>query len=180
MKKIILFALGLSVLSSCQKSLDSSSHYKNGYCFSETCECIDGYIGDKCQTEVTPTQVIIEKIQVKGLPEFNHGESWDRIGGEPDVFLMVKQKHDVLYQSNDVIEDIRPDQTIRYNSVNLELNDALALYTLKIMDFDGDDEQAQTIHACDFRLFEKDNGFPSELVISEKGIELTLSLAYRF
>lgn len=61
----------------------------NGICIEGTCACDEGWTGNACNEVRVPTQILIERIELVGVPAFDtNGVPYD-IGSPPDIELSI-------------------------------------------------------------------------------------------
>jgi hypothetical protein len=183
MKKILMVLAAVIALS-CSKDKDPCEGVtcsNGGTCLSGKCDCTEGYEGERCTKQKTPTKIKITKITVTKFPATtDNGNSWDLSDG-PDV-LWVLSKGNVLIDYSDKEFENQTVVPFTFNlTTPVEITDVTATYTLLLVD-DDDPLDPDQLGGVNFTLYDSNNKFPSELELkpTNGNTAFNLTLSYVF
>jgi hypothetical protein len=170
MKKIFLLAsfATLFLMSSCNKD--------------EVCST--GYTGSSCTTQITPSKILVTKIDIIRFPGTDSGgSSWDLFPSSgPDIYPTLERAGNEIYNaSSSNITNADPNTDYRFTlSQSIELSYPLDNYIIRLYDYDdtsGDDYMG----GVTFSVYDSSNNFPSTLTIDGGGdVAFKLHLEYIF
>ncbi len=189
---LILLVLSIFFLARCSSDSNNSScetiACQNGGVFIDCeCSCPEGYTGTNCETQVTPTQIMISKVTVQLFPALRpDGSNWDNLIGNnvlPDLyFQLVTPPSEVIYDSPTFFEnaDVANNHEFSLDSP-IVITDALSPYIISLFDYDFPDAD-ENMAAQSFFIYENDNAFPNTLTIfdSNQPIAVDLELSYQW
>jgi len=139
--------------------------------------CPNGFTGQNCDEQVTPTNILIKSITVTNFPPTDNGAGWDLTSG-PDVYITISQNGNVLYDnSSNFVQNASAGVTLNSQFV---LPDVTGLYSISVFDHDDfDDDYMGGIIA---QVYTSTNGFPSivQLSCATCKVSLSLSVVYTF
>lgn len=150
------------------------------------CDCVIGFTGPNCATQITPSKILITKIKVTKFPNFKPDgfSTWDdylvTIYNSPDIFPLLSIGSTNLYQGvayQDVISGGNdnytwtPSNPIQIISLNSQ-------YTLNLYDEDAGNPGYEFMGGFNFPIYSSTGGFPTTLTLSNSTspykFELTL------
>lgn len=154
------------------------------------CTCPQGYSGNNCSTQITPSKITITKIKVKKFPNLNpNGNNWDSLvlpGYErPDIFPVLAtfdgtsilfsgtSINDAFSYGNDTFDFI-PNKPINITNINNQ-------YKLVLYDEDTNNT-FELMGGFNINLYNSTGGFPTIIALSNPtslyGFELTVSYTW--
>ena len=151
------------------------------------CECLLGYTGYDCDSQVTPSRILITKIRVIKFSNFDGVNSWDILGGNPDIYIKLIKDTNPIYISG-YYPNAFSSETSVYDFIPtapIQITDVNAPYIISLFDYDG----AETPVSADdnmgfvgFFLYSSTNGFPSTINVSTStdSIKFELTLSYQW
>lgn len=133
----------------------------NGYCSDGTCVCDEGYTGENCNQEITPSQMTINKIELTSFPLHNNGYDWDTWSSYADIYFVLMKNNQVIFTMPNYIEEASNSSYVLYTG-SIVLDSPLNEYVLTLYDYDssGDDDFMGGVR---FVPFTKGYGFPAQL-----------------
>lgn len=146
---------------------------------SGTCLCPEGYIGSACETEDVPQQMLLTAMTLSRFPStISRNGKWDVDGG-PDIYFTLDKGDSTLYTQHTFVENAESGK--RYTFENLEIDLDFPQHWYKITLYDSDNPKTdQMMGALEFSPYQRGQGFPSEITLSDGGFELVLKVEYRF
>lgn len=183
MKKPFLFLSLLLCIMACSKS-DPCADTKcqnGGTCIGGACDCPPGYTGTLCQSEKTPSSVLIQKIRIKSFPPTDiNGAGWDVFDG-PDIRLIILDANgNQLYKSASYFENATAGQSITFSPAVVVTTPSNPI-TIQAWDDDsgfGDDYMGGILAA----MYQPGLKFPETINLSCAGctISVDVDLVYFF
>lgn len=180
-KKIVLAltCLSLLVITACQKDKSTPTPTPTP---PPTSTCPTGYTGTNCATQITPSQIKINKIIITKFPQFNSGSNWDGccdIGNSnPDLYIQLSMNSSVLFTTG-YIQDASYNQAYEFNSTN---SSSILPYlisstgTFTISAYDKENIVSDVfIGGFNFPSYSNTNHFPSILYI-DNGSDIAFQL----
>lgn len=194
MRKLLYCSLIFTLLGivGCSKEKDEDAcngkTCKNGStCVDGVCDCPPNYTGSDCGTQITPSQISIERIEVKQWPPLTpNGNNWDEgwcIGSYPDIFVTLNDGSGQIVKTS-FISECREDTVYNYTdslpvvTANVNNNLMLSLY-------DNDTGfcfPSDSMGTVSTQIYHPDNDFPPTLELADpaKEIEVTIYIEYIF
>jgi hypothetical protein len=152
--------------------------FNNGFCLNGECQCPDGFSGPACLTQVTPAKIRISRIDVTKFPQYDNGATWD-VGSGPDIFVMILDGTDIVYNSPTYYEDADASQTYSFEPTSLvDLNDPYNQYTIALFDYDFGVSNDDIMSASYFTPYNSNGGFPTKLTIGNSEVTFELYVSY--
>ncbi|WP_299273479.1 calcium-binding EGF-like domain-containing protein [uncultured Psychroserpens sp.] len=148
------------------------------------CECLQGYTGSNCSTQVTPSKVIINKAIVKVFPNTNNGDFWDLAIPEaedalPDIYITFQNSNlDVIYDSPTFYENAISGEGTFFEftiTPNIQLTTFSDPYLINIWDYDTVDED-DFMTSFGFFAYTSNNSFPPTITVVSQSNELLVDL----
>lgn len=109
-KKITLLSLAILLLGCSKDSPTSNDNdcapiacLNGGVSRSDCgCDCLQGYTGSNCSSQITPSSITITKIRVKQFPDTENGSWWDTFpNSDADIYVtLVNTSSATIYTSN--------------------------------------------------------------------------------
>jgi hypothetical protein len=153
------------------------------------CDCPDGYSGEDCGTQITPSKIKITKFKITSFSNTNVGSSWDT-NSEPDIFLQMIDEHVGTYIW---ISDIYPnvlstgnDNFIFIPNAPIEIINTSSFYSINLVDNDVNDTPSyfdEQMSSVLFNIYTPTNHFPSTLYLTDNQtypFKVELSLTYEW
>lgn len=133
--------------SSCSSDSESSctpiACYNGGISNSDCgCDCPQGFTGDNCSLEVTPSKIKITKIRIK---KFNDS-AWDTFNG-PDIYIKLYKSNSLIFTSSTYAPNAIGDGSVYYDedfNPNFESNSTSIIFKMELLDYDGNDTPANS------------------------------------
>jgi hypothetical protein len=148
------------------------------------CDCPQGFIGNDCGTQVTPTQVKITKIRVTKFPDTNNGNYWDNFpNSDADIYVTIQNSSSVtIFDSPTYFENATSNGVNYYDFVPTSpiiIANAISPYYMYIYDFDavGSDE------LMDFYVFNpysSTGGFPTTKTFTNSASTFSFQLTLEY
>lgn len=150
MKKILLNTVLVTILfltlSGCSSDSDSSctpiaclnGGVSNSNC---GCDCPQGYTGNNCSLEITPTKITITKIRVKQFP--NSASGVDDLGTNPDLFLSLDKSSTNVYVSDSYYPDANGNGSAAYDFImpsGIFSTSISTIFALSFWDYDDNSD----------------------------------------
>ena len=147
MKKFLLKTALVTILflafSGCSSDSDSSCTpipcYNGGVSNSNCgCDCPQGYAGDNCSIEITPTKITITKIRIKQFP--NSATGGDDLGTNPDLFISLDKASTNIYVASSYYENANGNGSIFYDfnmPSGIFSTSTSTIFTLRFWDYDN-------------------------------------------
>jgi hypothetical protein len=191
MKKILLLILLSATFMACEKEESDPCEdivcLNDGVCVDGTCDCPEGYWGNDCSIENTPSSITITKVTVVNFPSTDGGENWDPSfcgGSRADIFVIIVDANDNQYYGSEFYEDAVPGakQEFTHNlpyTVHGNLND----HRIRLYDYDtGSCAPSDYIGGYIFNYHYSGENFPRKLTItnSSSNLHFELDLEYSF
>jgi hypothetical protein len=169
MKKIFLLASmsTLLLMSSCSKDE----------------VCTTGYTGSSCTTQITPSKILVSKIEVIRFPGTDSGgSSWDLLPSSgPEIYPILSRAGSEIWNSPTYVTDANPSNSYNFNPTQpIELLYPLDTYTISLYDYDGTSSD-DFMGGINFPIYSNSNNFPSTLIVDAGGeVAFKLYLTYSF
>lgn len=144
-----------------------------GLCISGNCDCPDGYVGEFCETQITPYALTITRVRVVSYPQTDGGAGWDLTSG-PDVFVAYGSS--CCSGSSNYIQNA--GQNLLFN-VNWYISNPQAQFTIWTVDWDEFDAN-DIIGGINFVPRSFDDGFPNQLSLSAGNITYLLDVTWHY
>lgn len=106
------------------------------------CDCPQGYTGDNCSLEITPTKIKINKIRIKKFTD----SGWDTFNG-PDIYIKLYKSNILIFTSSTYAPNAVGDGSLYYDEVfnpTFESNSTSIIFKMELLDYDGNDTPANT------------------------------------
>jgi hypothetical protein len=160
MNKLLLPIAFLLALSSCNKD-DSGT-------------CPEGYTGENCSTQITPSRITMSEIILTDFPEQN----WDT-GSGPDLKVMLTKGSDTLYLSPQYYNDVTAKAEFSYVlPTPVGTNDMEAEYTLHAFDFDNG--ALEPMGSVTFDIYDNGAGFPTRREVDCDGCAVAFKVRLQY
>ncbi len=164
-KTLFYFLFAIGVISACNKD--------------DTCPT--GYTGSSCSTQITPSKIIVSKIEVIRFPATDaNGAGWDLTSGA-DIYPEISYNGSVVYTSSTYYTDANPNSIYVFDlSPSFDVHNPLSTYTIRLYDYDNLDAD-DYMGGITFTPYESSNNFPSVITIDAGGaVAFKLHLTYIF
>lgn len=149
-------------------------------CKKETKPCPKGYEGTNCDKEITPTKMVISKLEITKIPSFRpDATNWDALGGKPDIYIQIFDDvtKKVIFTSN-VITDHNTIDIIRGENLNIYIDNPKNKLVLSLYDEDsGDDEYMGGINFIPYTVGQK---FPETINADCSGCKIAFNLNFQY
>lgn len=197
-KYVFLLAVLLSAISFNSCSSDSSEDVactpipclNNGVSNDECgCDCPQGFAGDNCSIQITPSKILITKIVVTKFPNLKpNGNNWDAFaltGWErPDIFPSISNSQgNYLFAGNPINDSFSygNDNFTFTPSTPIEITNFNNQFTVILWDDDGVNFTPEFMGGYDFYIYQN-NGFPQILEVSTSAgaVAFKLHLSYQW
>jgi len=187
--KLICLSILTTTYIGCSSDSDSDDcqtiSCSNGGTFVDCeCQCPDGYSGNDCSTQVTPSKVIINKAIVKVFPNTDNGDNWD-VGipnaedALPDVYITVQNSDlNLIFDSPSFYENALSGSGTFYEfsfNPNLEITDYDDPYLISIWDYDSSDTD-DFMTSYGFFAYTSNNNFPNVITVVSQSDEILVDL----
>ncbi len=153
-------------------------------CLDDVCNCLEGYSGNECATQKTPTKVKISKIEVLDFKATDtNGAGWDLTSG-PDIFVAISTPAPAsasVWTATTFFSDAVPSGNSSWTlTPALELN-ATTPYVFSLSDYDSPDP-SDFMGGFQTAPFEAGKGFPTTWTwtSSDASLKLRLTVSYVF
>lgn len=177
----ILTICSFVFLSSCIKDPCRNTICENGgYCANGDCVCPEGYTGSDCSQQMTPTKILISKIEVTNFPQTDNGNGWDVFDG-PDIFVKVFKGNTLLWDAPIKYDNAINSSIYQFNPAPyIEFSDVTSQYTIELWDYDATSAN-DWMGGIFFTPYNSTNNFPTSLdVDAGTGLSFTIYMEYRF
>jgi len=165
------------------------------------CTCPQGFTGNNCSTQITPSKIKITKITVKKFPNFDGTNTWDPCSTlcltaddinrkRPDIYFTIENtnlveiyKHPSYFPN--VISNLIGTDLFEFTpTLSLEFTNFSTGYILNLKDYDGaesnfispDDEMGFVA----FMLYNSNGGFPTTKTITNSNGTLIFELTLQY
>lgn len=167
-----------ATISGCSSDSDSST--------STPTPCPQGYNGTNCNTQITPSKILITKIRVKLFPNVDSsGNNWD-LGGLPDIYpslsIINGPSSTIIYNGEMYFQDVTSTGSNYFDFIPtnpIEITQVNSSYVLSLLDYDGSLSNYNFMGTVAFYPYQSNNNFPTTITITDNSIplryELTLS-----
>lgn len=151
------------------------------------CDCLQGFSGSNCSTQIMPTSIKILKVRVKKFPNLNSsGNQWDNLAVgnfvRPDLNIDIKIGDVVMYDSNVLDDktsnsnctdtyDFFPDLALNSTGFNSQLTFRLYDYDPTSYDFIG---------GYNTFIYSPTSGFPNTLLLGTCNDTLVFELTLQY
>lgn len=154
------------------------------------CDCPEGYVGNNCSNQVTPSKVIINKAIVKVFPNTDNGEFWDAAipnteDALPDVYITFQDSNlNIIYDSPTFYENVISGEGTFFEftlTPSLELTSFDNPFLINIWDYDTtSDDDFMT--SFGFFAYTSNNNFPDVITVVSQSDEILVDLevTYQF
>ena len=188
---LLLFGLCLiGILASCEKDdddpCDNVTCLNGGTCEDGNCDCLEGYTGNECGEQVTPTSIRITQVTLNDFPAQNDGDDWDGFlcgGGNPDILISLDDGNGEFFFSTNY-DDVVPGTTLTFTQgFPTTTNNPENMHIIRLYDDDtGGCSPDDFMGGLQFSIYESDNGFPEtiDVVNTSVQIEATLHIEYLY
>lgn len=153
----------------------------NGNCKKGICDCIEGYEGPQCYTEITPAAVYIDQVLLTSFEPFSSsGEPWDSDGG-PDIFICINRSIDLLFHSETPYMDAEPEKEYTFLvQPPLKITDDIeAIFDVTVWDKD-ESGSSPSIGWHAFSPYTRGDDFPPILFLNDAGNGITAEISVRY
>ena len=177
----VFLAMSMSFFWSCSEDDKCDSEcLHGGICISGSCDCTDGYTGDNCVLQITPSAIQITKIEILEWPVVDaNGMPWD-VSSNPDLILEVEYDSDILWRNSTYILDADPNvmHEIKPTPKLVLKKELLTYYTIYLYDHDDLDED-DFMGGLLFVPYNLTNDFPSTMILDAGGnVVFKIHLSY--
>ncbi len=186
---ILSFALFISIVFyGCKNEPDPCENLlclNGGNCVDGLCDCPTGYGGLQCETELTPTKVLITKIVLTKFPSFDpSGGEWDPDDHTgPDLYIRIVKGKTEIYKSTKKIWDVKLNQeyTFDLSSSPVELTSITSKHKIQLWDFE-DYNNDDFMGEYEFIPFHSGENFPDKYDLGDHWSEVgyTVHVEYEF
>lgn len=148
------------------------------------CQCLQGYTGNNCSTQVTPSKVTISKAIVKVFPNTGNGEFWDlsipeAVDALPDIYITFQNSDlDVIYDSPTFYENAISGEGTFFEftiTPNIQLTTFDDPFLVNIWDYDTTSED-DFMTSFGFFAYTSDNNFPEVITVVSQSNEILVDL----
>lgn len=144
--------------------------------------CNTGFSGSNCETEIEPSNIIIESVTITRWPQFEAGGgNWDLDGSGPDLTFSIGPANSTVFTSTQFVENAVQGQSYLFNNLSIVLpNPGFTNYFIRLFDFDilDADDQMGSIGGL---LYQRGRSFPTTIDIDDNGvIAFRLRVRYQF
>jgi len=148
------------------------------------CDCPQGYTGNNCSTQLTPSKVIITKAIVKVFPNTNGSEFWDAgipntEDSLPDIYITFQDSNlNTIYDSPTFYENAISGEGTFFEftlTPSLELTAFDNPFLINIWDYDqtGSDD---FMTSYGFFAYTSNNNFPEIITVVSQSDEILVDL----
>ncbi len=185
-----LFALTFSLIAviSCKKTpvvdpCAAITCLNGGTCNDGSCQCPQGFIGESCSAQKTPSAILIKSITVTKFPSRRaDGTFWDVLSGAPDIYPNLKIGSSILYSPyNAAKTDVVAGQAYKFTpQAPIRLTDMGSTYTISV--YDADTITDEWMGGIDYKVYTAYNKFPTSIEVScpTCSTGFTLEVSYEF
>lgn len=184
MKKFLYYSFilcSIIAFSSCSKDeekdpCDDIICQNGGLCNGSSCDCPINYTGVRCESQKTPTQIVIDSLVLTGWPGTDNGISWDP-GSDPDIFLEISQGNNLVHTTG-VITDA--DNTAQYfYNTPIAINSPISSHNFRL--YDEDALGSDYVDGGTFTLYRSTNKFPKILGLTlTNNSKIDLYVSYKY
>ncbi|GAA0743121.1 hypothetical protein [Gaetbulibacter jejuensis] len=148
------------------------------------CNCLEGYTGNNCSDQVTPSKVIINKAIVRVFPNTDNGEFWDAAipdaeAALPDVYITFQDSDlNVIYDSPTFYENAISGEGTFFEftlTPSLELITYENPFLVNIWDYDTTSED-DFMTSFGFFAYTSNNNFPDVITVVSQSEEILVDL----
>lgn len=152
-------------------------------CVDGECICPEGWTGDLCDAEITPSSIELRSILLTSYPEKNpNGNPWDRDTTGPDIFITIYEAVGTALQErykSKVAMDL--DSTLIYYELDGEnalIEAPSNLHALVVSD--QDDSTNQTIGQISFVPYTNGTSFEDTVYLESADRQTKTRLVYKY
>lgn len=150
-----------------------------GTCIDGDCQCSEGWSGYECLNQITPTSMIITRVDVIDFPPYDNGLSWDLNGSAADITITIGNAQTTLYEASTYYPNAVPaDQPFVFNNVNLYVAEPLQPLNFLLYNYDEIFGGQSYMGGVNATIYWNTNGFPNTLNVSYDDYEFKLYLEY--
>jgi len=162
MRNLMILMVSILVLSSCKKEQI----------------CGEGYQGEDCTVQITPTKILIEKIVVNSWPTTSGGSSWD-LTSRADLYPVLKKNGNTIWTSPTFYSDVSISTSYSYElgSSNISFTEVNERYLLELYDHDSGSAD-DFMQGVTFVPYQNNNGFPNTIKINAGDISADIHVRY--
>ncbi len=150
--------------------------------------CPQGFTGNNCSTQITPSKILITKIVVKSFPNLKPNNSyWDDVPNEyADIFPVISTANgEVVYFSNVYYNNAFGSELTPYTfelNPNVQITNFQQNYVLGIWDYDGNSSNPELMSSVSFPIYSQTGGFPAKINVSQpaNGLVAEVYLSYQW
>lgn len=147
-------------------------------CLDGNCVCPEGFTGDNCTDELTPSKVIIKSITISSFSsEDDSGNAWDE-GNGPDLVMELLFEGTVEHTSS-MLQDAVAGNTYNFNTNWTIMNNLDKGWGAFLFDDDGTDGVA-IMGVLNFIPYTNGEGFPEKITVENEDLKGEISLEYGF
>lgn len=150
-----------------------------GNCNNGVCVCPDGFTGDDCGVQITPSKILVSAIRVLQFPEtMDNGDPWDDASG-PDLIISLAVNNIEFWTSSVSFTDVELGEVYSFGSIPpLQITEVETTYELGLFDLDGTD--SELIGSYSFQFYTSNNGFPTLPILGNSPLIFELDLDYEW
>jgi PKD repeat protein len=139
-----------------------------GYCANGSCVCHNGYNGSDCSSQVTPSKLILSKIQIIKFPSTDNGAGWDLTSGA-DIYPELSLGSTIVWSSQTFYENADPSNVYEFDvNPTFDLTSPTSQYSISLYDYD-DTSADDFMGGINFSPYSATNGFPSIIELDAGG-----------
>lgn len=159
------------------------------------CDCPQGFTGNNCATQITPTKILVSKIRVNYFPNYDNGSSWDPLLptsslATPDIFVTIKDaSSNVIFTAPTYYPNVLSNGSNYYDftpvtPVILPIASVLSYFEVNLLDYDGADSNINSpddlMGKKSFYPYSSSGGFPTTITVINDSypVSFTLTLSY--
>ena len=150
-----------------------------GTCLDGDCLCTEGWSGYECLNQITPTSMIITRVDVIDFPAYDNGLSWDLNGSAADITISIGNAQTTIYEASTYYSNAVPaNQPFVFNNVNLYIAEPLQPLNFLLYNYDEIFGGQSLMGGVNATIYSNTNGFPNTLNVSYSDYEFKLYLDY--
>tara|TARA_B110000238_G_C15971430_1_gene371940 strand:- start:103 stop:660 length:558 start_codon:yes stop_codon:yes gene_type:complete len=149
-----------------------------GDCINGDCDCLEGYDGPSCGSQITPSRIRILSITIAKFPLFEEdGSSWD-IGSAPDLTLAFSRGSTLIHEQPTQFKNATGENSYRYTpSTPIDITSPNDRHVISLYDYD-DLGANDFMGGVEFTPYNNQNDFPESLDVTFGNVGFVFQLGY--
>ena len=147
------------------------------------CNCPQGFTGNNCGTQITPSSITITKIRVKKFLDTELGDWWDTFpNSDADIYVKLVNANSAILYTSGYYTDATGLGTIYYDftpSNPISLTNLTSALSIKLYDYEniGSDTFMDYLF---FNPYTSTGGFPATLTASSSNGDFVCEISLQY